>query len=168
MENSGLTTSEIDSYLYCYPKFRGTFAADQIPALLPSEACICNTDTSDKAGQHWVLFYSPKKQSLEFFDSFANHPCNTLLFPRTFGTVVHSFENLSFNATSLQGYNTTVCGHYCIFVILQRWSGKALKEIVTKLSKVNNPDAFVKQQTRVKTCARLSNDQCCVAAKTWL
>jgi hypothetical protein len=168
MEYSGLTTSEINSHLSTYQKFRGTFAADQIPVLRPNEACVANTDTSDKRGQHWVLFFSPKHHSVEFFDSFGNHPCNTLLFPKTFASHIHTFHNLAFNASTFQGYDSNVCGHYCIYVILERWKGKSLNQIVTHLSNIQNTDVFVAERTKVKSCKTAGIDQCCLPARSWL
>ena len=49
--------------------FDGIFSADTLNSITQRpELIICNTDPSDKPGEHWVLFFF-KGKSVDFYDS---------------------------------------------------------------------------------------------------
>ena len=49
--------------------FDGIFSADTLNSITERpELIICNTDPSDKPGEHWVLFFF-KGKSVDFYDS---------------------------------------------------------------------------------------------------
>ena len=56
---------------------RDVLAADQLPKSLLRNypfACIVNTDSSSKEGQHWVAYYFNLEGDGEFFDSLGKSP----------------------------------------------------------------------------------------------
>jgi len=48
--------------------FDGAFSVDTMPS--KPHLLVCNTDPSDKPGQHWVCIYVDDDGRGEFFDSF--------------------------------------------------------------------------------------------------
>ena len=48
--------------------FDGIFSSDTLAFVKEPELIICNTDPSNKAGEHWVLFFVRGK-SVDFYDS---------------------------------------------------------------------------------------------------
>ena len=104
-------------------QFRGVFAADRLPKRVSTypSAYIVNTDPASKPGTHWVAFYFPNKDHGEFFDSYGQTP----------GFYHRGFENFlnknsyrwTYNHTTLQSLNSSVCGQYCLWYLLHRCRG---------------------------------------------
>lgn len=100
--------------------FRGVYALDTIPSsLCEPSTYICNLDTSDKPGSHWVSFYVPplRTEPVEYFDSYglqapsdierrflSGRPCSYYLY----------------NNRMLQSLSSAVCGQYALYFIWQR------------------------------------------------
>ena len=59
----------------CSKMFYGVYPADKIPNLRSLPALIvCNTDTSSKREEHWIVLYVEKNRRREYFDSFGRCP----------------------------------------------------------------------------------------------
>jgi hypothetical protein len=70
-----MNTREIERFNrdhVCLASFQGVFSRDTLPS--KPRLLICNTDPSDKPGQHWIAIYVDKNLRGEFFDSFGRHP----------------------------------------------------------------------------------------------
>jgi len=67
-----MNSDEIDCFLGARVKdFDGVFSIDNLPD--NPHILVCNTDTSDKPGRHWVPIYIDDGRG-EVFDSFGHRP----------------------------------------------------------------------------------------------
>ena len=72
-------TIEISEYfnrdLICSKIFYGVYPANKISKLssLPT-LIVCNTDTSSRPGEHWIVLYVDEKRRGEYFDSMGRFP----------------------------------------------------------------------------------------------
>lgn len=72
-----------------------------------NECGIVNLDSTDGNGTHWVAYKKKDKQVI-YFDSFGN------LKPPI--EIVKYFQknNIKYNYTKYQQYDTYICGHLCL------------------------------------------------------
>ena len=116
-------------------KFCGVFSSDTLPTDLQHYPCglIANTDASTEKGSHWVAFYFPNRDEGEFFDSYGFPPA---FYRTTFQTFLDSHSKTwTYNSHAIQGLNSSTCGQFSLYFIMQRNRGKSLKTIVTSFSK---------------------------------
>ena len=101
--------------------FAGVYARDRIPQRLrPYEkAMVINTDPHDKPGAHWVCVYSVPPV-VEYFDSYGMKP----YFPEILNFIERQQAHPVWNPYTYQALNTTVCGQYCVYFLLQRHKRK--------------------------------------------
>ena len=67
-----MNTEEIDRILRRYVRdFDGVFSTDTLPE--KPRLLVCNTDASDKPGQHWICMHFENGRG-EYFDSFGRRP----------------------------------------------------------------------------------------------
>lgn len=97
--------------------FQGVYASDTLPSkpLARKRPCsyICNLESIDKPGTHWVAFYVPRRGPIEYFDSYGGD------LPSLF----HSFVDCNgyiYNTRCLQNIFSAVCGQYVIYYLWQR------------------------------------------------
>lgn len=70
------------------------------------ECGIVNLDILSGSGTHWVA-YNKHNRNVVYFDSFGNlKPPHELL--------TYLGDNISYNYTSYQNYNSVICGHLCL------------------------------------------------------
>ena len=80
---------------------------DELPNKIWLKECgIINLDKSSGPGTHWVAYFKDGK-TVKYFDSFGN-----LQPPKQIRRYLG--ENLQYNYTSFQRYNTYICGHLCL------------------------------------------------------
>jgi hypothetical protein len=116
-----MNTTHINSILssnpYTQPIFKGVFSRDHFinhPIQKDEESLfVCNLDTSDESGSHWIVI-NKDGDNIFYFDSYGLPP----LFDDLTQKIYNNCELLTWNATRLQGFNSTVCGHYCIVYCL--------------------------------------------------
>lgn len=116
-----MNTDQLDCIINCDELMKdrivGVFAADQMPKIIRKRPTgfICNTETRNEKGAHWIAFYVNEQRRGIFFDSFAHSPD---YYSRHF---LKFFEcnttSLEINRKRLQGANSSVCGQYCIFAL---------------------------------------------------
>src|SRR5215470_4846264 len=117
--------------------FMGVFPSDKLPKNIWKFPCslVANTDPSSKRGEHWVCFYFDRTGAVEYFDSYGIPPVNHNLFnfitENGCNLTWHPNTRMICNDKRVQGYNSNVCGHYCIAYITQRVGGKSMNEIVS-------------------------------------
>lgn len=91
----------------------GVYASDRLPTRIsPSTAIVVNTKPQTDSGEHWVAFYWDQNSNrIEFFDSFGRAP-----YPSDYQQFLRRNSRVPFvfNKYRLQGYSTSVCGHYCL------------------------------------------------------
>lgn len=101
-------------------RFLGVFAADCAPVRLTAGeypcAYVVNTDPASAPGQHWVAFYAETPRHMEFFDSYGRHPSAYahVRVPATCASFIQC------NPHSFQSLRSVVCGHYCVFYLVNR------------------------------------------------
>lgn len=91
----------------------GVFACDKLPRRRRPHhrLFIANTDIHTQPGTHWVAFYFTPRGKCVYFDSYGLPPSNKHLL----GFVERNATEWVYNSKKLQGFNSKVCGHYCIF-----------------------------------------------------
>lgn len=96
--------------------FQGVYAADTLPSTPPRlkpSTYICNLDTIDRPGSHWVAFYVPEQGDVEYFDSYG------MIAPSIF----HEFlghDTYLYNERCVQYPLSATCGQYAIYYIWMR------------------------------------------------
>ena len=125
----------------------GVYPADCLPTHIAArpKVFIVNCQPHTGPGSHWVAFYAMTNGNIEMFDSFAKHPG---YYSRHFTRfLADNSVNWNYNLKRLQGGNSNVCGHYCLFYLFHRVRGVEMKEIVNLLDHGNNidNDSFVKK-----------------------
>ena len=95
-------------------------------------AFVCNTQASDKLGQHRICMFFTNDGRGEYFDSYG-------LPPRQ-GEFVYFLENNSVtwssNEKTLQNPLSNVCGQFCVMYLLHRCRGLTAKTIVNGFGNV--------------------------------
>jgi hypothetical protein len=109
--------------------FDGVFASDKLPIPLPHfpSAVVANVDPAHKAGSHWIAYHFDGGQHLDYFDSYG-HP------PQFYNDDLGEFATMnsttvSYNDRQVQGFDTDVCGQYCILFLALRARGYSLQGI---------------------------------------
>jgi hypothetical protein len=149
-----MNTQQITKLLEGLSGFRGVFASDKIPPLVPSsrvQGLVANLDPSWKPGSHWVALFWCKPNTLEYFDSYGLPP----LIPLT-----KSWKIL-YNKRRFQKFNSRVCGHYCVYVVKNRLSGTKFANVLKTLANQTDSDEFVRRKIKSKILGR---GQCCLRA----
>lgn len=104
---------------------------------------ICNNEPSFKPGLHWLAFFKSKHQNVvEFFDSFG---LNIEMYGYDFSNFVIRYGG-SYKSCELQlqSNKTSLCGQFCLYFILNRFSGISYQTILNTFSKnLKNNDNIV-------------------------
>ena len=121
--------------------FRGVYPVDILPKSVNQfpAAFIANTDESNEDGEHWVAFYFPSKERAEFFYSYGKYAHE--LDPRFLKFMQNicrrrrgeGHQSFVYNSQKLQAPMSNVCGHYCIYYIVQRTRGYSGNAIINQL-----------------------------------
>ena len=129
-----MNTEKINKYCrtYCVGDiYCGVYPSDQLPPIRKKKPIlfICNTDASDREGEHWIAIYVDENRCGEFFDSFGREP------GRPFITYLNKHcIHWTYNASQLQSIISGFCGHYCIFYCYYRSRNLNLNAIVAKFT----------------------------------
>ena len=114
----------------CGPAFLGVYAIDRLPRPLPPRRpllLVCNTDTHDKPGEHWIVLFVDMKG--EIFDSLGEQPKR--IFKLYMDTYCNSY---TVNERQLQSLTSYFCGHYCVYYCLMKCLNYSMHDIVTAFS----------------------------------
>ena len=87
----------------------GVFSSDTLPTRINKRPAIivCNTDPSDRGGEHWVCIYIDRNRHGEFFDSFGRRPCQSFCSFMEKPCIYWTYNDRQF-----QNILSTVCGAY--------------------------------------------------------
>src|SRR6267154_17246 len=114
----------------CGRTFIGVFPIDRLPEKLSARRpllLVCNTASSDKPGDHWIVMYIDMKG--EFFDSYAELPA------RTFEQYLKKYCNsVTINTTVIQSTISYSCGHFCVFYCLMKMLNYKMNDIENAFS----------------------------------
>lgn len=119
-----------------------------------SLCCIVNTQPASLPGEHWVAFYRPARTfHIEFFDSYGQPP-------ERYGFSVDlsspQVSNIIFSNFPLQGYGSSVCGHYCLLFIFFRSKLDSLASAIKILASLgSNPSARDRKVQEIYTRIRI-------------
>ena len=88
---------------------------------------VVNTDRSSCAGEHWVAIFLDGDGYGEYFDSFGLPPLRR-------GLIDFMNRNCSvgwcYNTTTLQEFDETVCGNWCVEFLKSKFAGTGYKEFL--------------------------------------
>ena len=110
--------------------FDGIFSSDTLAFVKEPELIIGNTDPSNKAGEHWVLFLVRGK-SVDFYDTLGkdiNYYGSLFLdFIKNFA---HDYKQC---LRRTQPIDSNLCGHYCLYYALAKCNGHPVKTIIDSM-----------------------------------
>jgi hypothetical protein len=115
--------SEFQHYFEKFPElqkhFIGVFSIDTLPKTLKQRTfCICNTDTKNGIGKHWLCFVKTDKSSVECFDSLGISSEKKKLL----SNFCHfNAKYVTFNETQFQRNDSSTCGLFCVYFLLERF-----------------------------------------------
>jgi len=98
--------------------FRGVYAIDTLSHHTACSTYICNLDTHDKPGSHWIALYVPSEASkpIEYFDSYG---FDAPIGFKDFLTYMNR-EYYVCNTRTIQHFGSSVCGQYALYYVWQR------------------------------------------------
>ena len=110
--------------------FCGVFSSDKVPKKLYTypAGLVINTDPSGQPGTHWLALYFDSDKRAEYFDTFGRAP----ELPGILHLLKTSCSSWDHNGARVQGYWSSVCGHYSVYFLLERHHGVPMKEILEK------------------------------------
>ena len=114
--------------------FRGVYASDTLPHLADSSnssTYICNLDSSDKPGSHWVSFYVPREHSkpVEYFDPYGlDAPTD---FEQNILSRSHSIDYYLYNTRTVQHLSSAVCGQYALYFVWRRPIERSMDSVLS-------------------------------------
>jgi|SRR5271170_199492 len=116
---------------YAAECFEGVFASDKLPKKLQlyPASVVANTDPAHKPGTHWIAYYFDDQGHLDYFDSYGLPPT---AYPGLSEFAAANSVTVSYNDRQIQGYDTDVCGQYCIAFIAHRSRGQSLDDIIKR------------------------------------
>lgn len=143
-----MNTQEIAAVLrnlsYTKSTFQGVFPSDRLPMHVERypAALVANVDGHDRPGSHWCAFYIDDEQHGEFFDSYGQKPEEYCSSFKTF--LDNNCKQWTYNSQQMQSLGSNVCGHYCLYFIVNRCQSVSLKTIVSRFTEnYNNNDRYV-------------------------
>ena len=108
--------------------FRGVFSKDILPKkMLRDESIIINIqDLLDGGGTHWVAVYNNRNhKDVEYFDSFGLYPSDIVIkYMKKAG------KGIVYSSNQIQGIDSVMCGYYCIYLIIERYKGRKMMDIL--------------------------------------
>jgi len=133
-----MNTREIAGVLknppYTKSRFQGVYPSDRLPTKIQCypAAFVANVDPQGQPGSHWCAFYFDKGGNGEFFDSYGRKPQDLCM------NFKHFLENICkewmYNTRELQSLDSNVCGHYCIYYLINRCRNIHMKTIVNRFT----------------------------------
>jgi hypothetical protein len=123
-------------YIGCYPSNRIPYSTNIEYRSMPY-CFVLNEDPAPKEGSHWVCLQVRSKDSVVYFDSYGRPPIVTVQ------TYLDKFERVEASDQQLQSVVSTVCGQYCIYMVLKLCGGKPFSRILSELKKTKKRDLTV-------------------------
>jgi hypothetical protein len=129
--NSAHISSILTRDPYARQYFRGVFPRDDLIISPSGEETlyVCNLDECDQPGSHWIAI-NKIGTDVFYFDSYGLPPVFDDLIEKM---MTASCETLTWNAVRLQGFDSVVCGHYCVVYCLLKSRQRSNEEIISLL-----------------------------------
>ena len=108
--------------------FDGIYLSDTLNEIREKpNLIICNTDPSNKPGEHWVLFFF-NENSVDFFDSLGRDI-------KYYGSIFFDFiANFAYDykqcLTRTQPIDSDLCGQYCLYYTFAKCNGLSMDKII--------------------------------------
>ena len=134
-----MNTSQIAAVLKTLPftksKFKGVFPSDRLPTKIKQypAALVTKVDPHDKPGSHWCAFYIDEHGQGEFFDSYGQAPDRYSMEFKQF--LDRHCPTWTYNTKQLQSLGSNVCGHYCLYYLINRCQNISLDMILSRFSR---------------------------------
>lgn len=113
-------------------KTRGVYPRDRIPVHWSAPAAIiCNTDTHDQRGTHWIAMMLNKNRHAVYFDSYGNPP----IFQEYTNRLRTNATTFEWNKMKMQCNSSSYCGHYCLVFIYFLTRGYSLEKFCRMFTK---------------------------------
>ena len=135
--NSGQLSHFLNMDRYTKGCWKGFVAQDSEPFIWEQTRAfpalyIINTDVSEGPGKHWCVGYldftpneeEEEEREMEFFDSYGCPP-GAYGLDRLFPT-----GEIRVNTRTVQSWDSSTCGHHCLFFAYFRCRGMGMEEIV--------------------------------------
>lgn len=115
--------SHLHQFLVTFPNvyafFKGIFYIDKIPIYLRNHCfIICNTDTNEGPGKHWILFIK-RKNIVECFDSLGIDNEKKALLEK-YCKFKYATE-IIYNETQYQPIDSISCGKFVLYFLMERY-----------------------------------------------
>ena len=112
--------------------FDGIYSSDTLNEIKEKpDLIICNTDPSNKLGEHWVLFFF-QENSVDFFDSLGR---DIKYYGSVFLDFIANFvTNYKQCVKRTQPVNSDLCGQYCLYYAYAKCNGLSMEEIIHNIS----------------------------------
>ena len=108
-----------DQFPFLKKHFVGVFSIDTLPKSLKyRHFCICNTDNSNGSGEHWFCFLRSGKSEIECFDSLGINTLKRDILENS--CRFRGIKELTFNETQVQDNNSSTCGYFSIYFLIER------------------------------------------------
>ena len=129
MPRQPLTNFKTLKYYQNQTRFNGVYSRDNRPKMKDGEYVINLVEYSD-IGTHWIALYAQKNDVI-YFDSFGVEH-----IPKGIKAFI-SNKNIKTNISRIQGYDSIICGYFCIGFIDFMLAGKTLSDF-TNIFSPNN------------------------------
>ena len=108
--------------------FDGIYSSDTLKEIVDKpDLIICNTDPSNKPGEHWVLFFF-RDSSVDFFDLLGR---DIKYYGSVFLDFIANFvDNYKQCIKRMQPIQSDLCGQYCLYYPFAACNGFPMEEIV--------------------------------------
>ena len=114
--------------------FDGIFSIDTLKEIKEKPTLmVCNTDPSDKAGEHWVLFFF-HDNTVDFYDSLAHE---------------------------ITYYGSDLCGHYSLYYAFKKCEGHSMEDIINNFPTKDDLVDIVNKIFYICEFSQCSLLQCC-------
>lgn len=113
-----LSTSQVNDILDFIPHYKGCFPNDYVRRHKPDrlEYLVLNLQNSNQGGSHWVAIVNrPDCKNIEYYDSFGLPPTEDVA-----KYMLKSGKTVLYNSNQVQGINSSACGFFASYFIIQR------------------------------------------------
>ena len=121
------TNFEIIKYYENQCRFNGVYSRDNLPNKIKDGAYVINLDEYSDIGTHWVALWV-NNNNVTYFDSFGVEH-----IPKEIKAFIKN-RNIKTNIFRIQGYDSIMCGYFCIGFINFMFKGKTLTEYANLFS----------------------------------
>ena len=130
---------------YTNKYFDGIYSIDTLKNINEKpELIICNTDPSNKPGEHWVLFFF-NDESVDFYDSLGK---DIKYYGSEFYDFVNKFAKSWYSCMErTQPLGTSLCRQYCLYYAYGKTQSCTMREIIDSMF---SPELVVNIVTKKK------------------